>query len=297
MPRPKAKTFTLYLKMDITTIVQALKNHTHDATLRVAWPDRPPPTDRLDDADWNRLRRQCELPANSGGIDVRALIEHEIANFRLALRREETLAPIKAKHAQLLAIVKANTGDALPCKLHDEVIGLLAGMAWRDRRFGNSDWSAFARWRHHVVLQDKVTPQLQEWAGMCLMLGAGHRSHDRNRGGGHSFATEVFISVLINCWTDVIQREATTWVGGSRGAVSAARLTRFVRTCLDQAGVRAWTAPPTKRIRMGPPPVGPRRRKLSLGDVHQRILRVRREMRAAATAGLHPNVLSRMLND
>ena len=207
------------------------------------------------------------------------------------------MASVRTKQTQLRAIVEAEVGHALPENLHSDVIGLLAGMAWRDSRYGKGDWSALERCRKHVSTQTLVTPPMQDWAAWCLMLGVGHRSHERNHGGGHSFAAEVFISALINLWTDVLKRKPTSWVGGSREAISAAKLTRFVRICLELAGVRAWTAAPTKKIRMGATPSkGRQQKKLTLCDAHQRILRVRGEMRAAAAKSLHPNVLSRMLN-
>lgn len=297
MARPKAERFKLSCTIDVSSAVQSILLRTHVAMQLGAWPDRPSVADQLSDTDWMRLQRRSMLPDETNGIAVRALLEQEIANFRVAFAREQRAAPVKLKSAQLRAILKAEEGDPVPPHLHPEVIGLLAGMAWLDRRGGMGEWDAIGRCHRHVEAQRVVTPRLKDWAGWCLMLGVGYRSHDRNHGGGHSSATEVFISTLVNFWGDVLGRAQTSWVGEDRKKTTSAGLTRFVRNCLDVAGAKAMTARPRKKIKMGTSiSKRPRKRPLSLGDVHQRILRVRKEMRAAAEAGLNPNVLSRSID-
>lgn len=298
MARPKHPKFKLNGAINFTSIKCAMLRAYSDSTRAGGWPGRPSLQDQMSDYEWLPLKRRCRLPEVIDGIDARALVEHTVANARRAIADERMRAPERLKRAQFDAIVSADVGAVLAVALHADVVGLLAGMAWRDRRFGKGDWSALDHCRNYVRAQTAVTHQPKEWASWCLMLGVGGRSHRGAHGGGHTFAEAVLVSELLNFWADVLRRPIKPWVDPANEDHSAAEVNHFVLACLQLAGVQARTAPPTRKIRMGDP-IGRRNRhhrNLTLVDAHQRILRVHKEMKAAANAGLKPNVLSRKLN-
>ena len=298
MARPKHPKFRLNGALNFTSIKCAMLKAYADATRAGRWPGRPPLEDQMSDCEWLQLKRRSRLPEVIDGIEVRALFEHTVANARRDIEAERMRAPERLKREQLDAIVSADVGAVLAVALHADVVGLLTGMAWRDRRFGKGDWSALEHCRNYVRAQTVVTHELKEWASWCLMLGVGVRSHRGGRGGGHTFAEAMLVSELLNFWADILRRPIKPWVDPANEDQSAAAVNHFVLACLQLAGVRARTALPTRKIRMGDS-IGrrlPHHRNLTLGDAHQRILRVHKEMKAAAAAGLQPNVLSRKLN-
>ena len=295
---PRGARFRLQISIDISPMAVAV-NKANEASIRSGgWPRRPPTQHQMPDGQWRRLQKCFGLPEVASDRDVRALFKHHLMHARLSLAEERRRTLVKIKRAGLTAVATAEAGDPMPNGLHAEILGQIAGMAWLDSSFGRGDLSLVGWCREYVSQQKLVTSQLKHWANLCLVLGAGHRSHDRKQGGGGSLAELVFVSVLINFWIDVLVREPSSWAAGNRHGVIAAAMTRFILTSLHLVGVRAQTRPSTKKLRIDEAHrrKSRRLRSLTLEDVHQRILRVRREMKAAAKIGLEPNYLSRMLN-
>lgn len=296
MGRPKHKRFALSGSIDLSDVLNSILTHTRNATTANCWPDRPHVSDRRPDAELEKLRKNFKIPARVAGIDPMALLENELFYAEEAIRNERKRAAVSAKADQIKSIAELELGASVPTAIHDDVFCLLAGMAWRDRRFGRSDWSRLQVCHDQVRCQTVITEELQQWARWLVFLGATpqKRPHKRPHGGGSSLSELVFVSVLINFWIDVLGREPTTRSSERR----TPELTRFVHACLIAVGVSARTAPRAQKIKFGQhkkaPPQSPRR--LTLDDTHQRILRVKKEMRAAADLGLNRNYLARTLN-
>lgn len=261
-----------------------------------SWPIRLNPEHGLNDQDWARLQRRCGLhDRNRDGIDCRALLEREIRHAQLSISEARRAPRARDVRNQLGRIARSRLGRELPRPLIDEVVGLLAGMSMTDPALSECLPDAAT---HLASVRDAmtVTSELKLWAKWCLALGAGRRGQYLLHGGGANISELVFISVLLNFWSDILDRPATQWIGEKFGerrivgtgrratvervrTISAAPRTVFAAECLMLAGARATDGG-----------------ELTLEHVHHRIRRVETEMKRAIAMGLGANVLARRLN-
>jgi hypothetical protein len=297
MARPKHSTFKISVRADITDIQKAIIPSDKVTTTSGSWPGRPYPADRVADSVLADLKAVHEIPSiTNGNQNPMTILEHALVHGRDAIAAERRAPDRKMRKIQIEKIAASSVGDPMPFDLQEDVYRLLTGAAVMDLRLGARDWSRFREIGNHVCGQTVVTVLMREWATWLIMFGSTNLRSHRRHGGGSLQAELVFVSVLLSFWTGDLGRPLKTWVS-ARDPHSAAPLTNFVRDCLEAVGAGARTAAVRKKISHVAPMQAPlSRRRLKLEDAHQRILRVKKEFRAAEAAGLRRNYLSRQLN-
>ena len=284
MARPKNPRLGMTVSFAAQPLFSAMFKAADKGTRERSYPGRPYPTDRLPDCLLNKIQRCFKLPDRVGVLNVVNVLEHELSNARQAIQEEKRRALHKHKKAQLEALANAEIGVPMPSDLHLDVIGLLTGMGFWDKRYGRK-LRPLSQVRDYVVSHTVVTEQLRQWARFCVMLGATGRSHMRVHGGGHSVAEQALVSVLVNFWQCIIGRkaQASAWetpgpkrtVGKGRRAreehvrvIRAAAFVRFVHVCFRIVGARS-----------------PNGERLTLIKVRQRVVRALTDIKAAEKAG------------
>jgi hypothetical protein len=296
MARPKNPTFGISVRVNFSDMHAAIVRNIGEASASCSWPGRPHPSDRIADTKLNDLKAVYTIPPIARGIlNPINLLEHALVHGKEAIEAERRAPDLDLRRRQVEMIATSSVGDPIPSGLENDVYHLLTGIAVRDLRLGANDWSRIAEIGDHVRGVTVVTELVRDWATWLIMFGSTSRRSHRKHGGGSIQAELTVVSTLLNFWIDDLGREPKTWVS-ARDAHSAAELTCFVRDCLHIAGVNAHTAAMRRKIGLAPtrPPLSSR--PITLYDAHQRILRVKKEFRAAEAAGLTRNYLSRQLN-
>ncbi len=299
MGRPPTRRFRLAVSVDASDAFAAMVRDRITGQAAGLWPRRPPAADRFPDVVLDRLRAEYSIPRLIDDVlDPMALLEQELLHAKESIVAEQRMSfsERKTSNVQIKRIAAAPIGSRLGFRLTGRTLELLTGAALFDPKFGSSNITRVDDVRDFLSERVVVNTRLRAWAQKIIAFGGTNDRSHKAYGGGYIEAELVFVSVLLHYYERVLGRRVKRWASYCNEQ-SSAECTRFIRDCLALVGVRARTAPPSRKIRLPAPDLPPRTpRALTLADAHQRILRVLREHDEAERAGLPRNYLSRQLN-